>query len=100
MASENNDGIGSFLGKALLLTAGVGLGAYVIHEVAKEYDDTVDKYNELIDFVNNHDFYEKKQEPEKKPELVKIDTVQSLKKEDVDVWQDPFSGFKLYKPVS
>src|SRR5574344_1145546 len=63
------------------------LGAYVVNEVRKEYDDCVDENNSLRDFIRDHDFYEKqkpaaqactasKQSSDKteyQPSLVKID---------------------------
>ena len=34
---------------------------YVVKEVKREYDETVDENNRLRAFINDHDFYEKKQ---------------------------------------
>ena len=39
----------------------VGCIGYVVKEVKREYDETVDENNRLRAFINDHDFYEKKQ---------------------------------------
>ena len=39
----------------------VGCVGYVVKEVKREYDETVDENNRLRAFINDHDFYEKKQ---------------------------------------
>lgn len=70
--SEENDSVGGKILKGALVTLGVGLAAYTVYHVAKEYDamvdqynDMVDKYNKNIDFINSCDFYEvKKDAPE------------------------------------
>ena len=38
--------------KKLLITSGIGLTAYVINEVRKEYDKNVSDYNNLLDRYN------------------------------------------------
>ena len=38
--------------KKLLITGGIGLTAYVINEVRKEYDKNVSDYNNLLDRYN------------------------------------------------
>lgn len=51
------------IGKLGLVLGGVGLGILsvgVLYEtLRKDYNQLVDKYNELSDFVDKHDFYEK-----------------------------------------
>ena len=39
--------------KKLLITGGIGLAAYVINEVRKEYDKNVSDYNNLLDKYND-----------------------------------------------
>ena len=39
----------------------IGCIGYVVKEVKREYDETVDENNRLRAFINDHDFYEKKQ---------------------------------------
>lgn len=95
---EKQEDTFSTLGKAVMTAVGLGLAGYVIHEVAKEYDDTVNEYNELVEFINKHDFYEKSEDTEIKPELEKVETLSREDGSDVDVWQDPVSGFKVYRP--
>ena len=41
------------------IALGIGVGTYVIKEVKKEYDSTVDENNRLKNFINEHDFYKK-----------------------------------------
>ena len=50
--------------KKLLIMGGIALVGYVINEVRKQYDenvndynDLVDKYNEMSDFIQNCNFY-------------------------------------------
>ena len=50
--------------KKLLITGGIGLAAYVVNYMRKEYDKNVsdynnllDRYNEMSDFVQECDFY-------------------------------------------
>lgn len=50
--------------KKLLITGGISLVVYVINYMRKEYDKNVedynnliDKYNEMSDFINDCDFY-------------------------------------------
>ena len=50
---------GCLIGIGSLTT--VGCIGYVVKEVKREYDETVDENNRLRDFINDHDFYEKKQ---------------------------------------
>lgn len=38
--------------KKFLITGGIGLAAYVINEVRKEYDKNVEDYNNLLDKYN------------------------------------------------
>ncbi|MBQ5998887.1 MAG: hypothetical protein IJL70_05390 [Treponema sp.] len=39
--------------KKFLITGGIGLAAYVINEVRKEYDKNVEDYNNLLDKYND-----------------------------------------------
>lgn len=48
------------VGGGLLLLGGIG---YVINEVRKEYDSTVEENNYLRGFINDHDFYKKEERP-------------------------------------
>ena len=48
----------------LLITGGIGLAAYVVNYMRKEYDKNVsdynnllDRYNEMSDFIQGCDFY-------------------------------------------
>ena len=50
--------------KKLLITGGIALVGYVVNEIRKEYDKNVDdynnlldRYNEISDFINKCDFY-------------------------------------------
>lgn len=50
--------------KKLLITGGIGLAAYVVNYMRKEYDKNVsdynnllDRYNEMSDFIQDCDFY-------------------------------------------
>ena len=50
--------------KNLLITGGIALAGYVINEVRKQYDknvndynELVDRYNEMSDFMDNCNFY-------------------------------------------
>ena len=50
--------------KKLLITGGIALAGYVINEVRKQYDknvndynELVDRYNEMSDFMDNCNFY-------------------------------------------
>ena len=50
--------------KKILITGGLGLIAYVVNYMRKEYDKNVDDYNKLVDkcnemsdFINDCDFY-------------------------------------------
>ena len=50
--------------KQLLITGGIALVGYVVNEMRKEYDKNVndynnllDKYNEMSDFIDKCDFY-------------------------------------------
>ncbi len=50
--------------KKLLITGGIALAGYVINEVRKQYDknvadynDLVDRYNEMSNFMKECDFY-------------------------------------------
>ena len=50
--------------KKLLITGGIGLVAYVLNYMRKEYDknvedynNLVDKFNEMSDFIQDCDFY-------------------------------------------
>lgn len=51
------------ISKLGLLLGGVGLGILSVgalyETLRKDYNQLVDKYNELSDFVDKHDFYEK-----------------------------------------
>ena len=38
--------------KKLLITGGIALAGYVINEVRKQYDKNVNDYNELVDRYN------------------------------------------------
>ena len=55
------------ISKLGLLLGGVGLGILSVgalyETLRKDYNQLVDKYNELSDFVDKHDFYEKEIEP-------------------------------------
>lgn len=64
---NNHTGI-KILGGALV----IGIGAYVVNEVRKEYDSTVAENNYLKNFINDHDFY-------KKESLPKLSSYQNLK---------------------
>ena len=53
--------------KKLLITGGIALVGYVVNEVRKQYDKNVedynnllDRYNELSDSINNGNFYNNK----------------------------------------
>ena len=53
--------------KKLLLTGGIALVGYVVNEVRKQYDKNVedynnllDRYNEMSDSINNGNFYNNK----------------------------------------
>lgn len=85
------------------------LGAYVVNEVRKEYDNCVDENNNLRDFIRDHDFYEK-QEPSKpdtvkqtssktkyQPVLEKIDEYIDGQGRTVGVYKDLTSGFTVKK---
>ena len=57
---KKNSHIGlKILGGGLVL----GIGAYVVNEVRKEYNNTVNENNYLRDFIDNHDFYKKENLP-------------------------------------
>ena len=50
--------------KKLLISGGIALAGYVINEVRKQYDKNVndynallDRYNEMLDFMDNCHFY-------------------------------------------
>lgn len=50
--------------KKLLITGGIALAGYVINEVCKQYyknvndyNELVDRYNEMSDFMDNCNFY-------------------------------------------
>lgn len=53
--------------KKLLITGGIALVGYVVNEVRKQYDKNVedynnllDRYNEMSDSINNGNFYNNK----------------------------------------
>ena len=53
--------------KKLLITGGIALVGYVVNEVRKQYDKNVedynnllDRYNEMSDSINNGNFYDNK----------------------------------------
>ena len=53
--------------KKLLITGGIALVGYVVNEVRKQYDKNVedynnllDRYNEMTDSINNGNFYNNK----------------------------------------
>ena len=48
------------VGGGLLLLGGI---AYVVNEVRKEYDSTVEENNYLRGFIKDHDFYKKEERP-------------------------------------
>ena len=53
---------GKIIKGCLMTLGGIGTLAcagYVIKEVKREYDETVDENNRLRDFINSHDFYNK-----------------------------------------
>ena len=55
---------GKIIKGCLITLGGIGTLAcagYVIKEVKREYDETVDENNRLRDFINSHDFYNKEQ---------------------------------------
>ncbi len=48
------------VGGGLLLLGGI---AYIVNEVRKEYDSTVEENNYLRGFIKDHDFYKKEERP-------------------------------------
>ena len=51
------------IGKAGLVLGGIGLGILLVgklyEKIRKDYNQLVDQHNNLVDFVDNHDFYKK-----------------------------------------
>jgi hypothetical protein len=105
----------------------VGCMGYVVKEVKKEYDSTVDENNRLREFINSHDFYKKtetkllqpsgningsktgkfdKNNPvykcssKTKTELVKVDEYVNANGFIVEIWEDIPTGFQIYKTTS
>ena len=63
MADKKKTGKGKVIagvGGGILLLGGI---AYVVNEVRKEYDTTVEENNYLRGFINDHDFYKKEEKP-------------------------------------
>lgn len=51
------------IGKAGLVLGGIGLGILLVgklyEDIRVDYNELVDKHNDLVDFVDSHDFYAK-----------------------------------------
>lgn len=51
------------IGKAGLVLGGIGLGILLVgklyEDIRADYNELVDKHNDLVDFVDTHDFYKK-----------------------------------------
>ncbi len=51
------------IGKAGLVLGGIGLGILLVgklyEDIRADYNELVEKYNDLSDFVDSHDFYAK-----------------------------------------
>lgn len=89
--------IGIFAGGVSL---GVGLVGVLYENLRKDYNKLTEKYNDNIDFIKNHDFYEKIEEPIKnkpeEPRMVRIDSeYDSETKIRKTVYQDSRSGLKF-----
>ena len=86
-----------------IFASGVGLSIGVVgflyEKLRKDYNTLTEKYNDNIDFINNHDFYEKVEEPinePRKPRMVKIDSEYDPEtKIRKTVYEDTKSGLKF-----
>lgn len=90
---------------------GFGLGAfalgvlgYAVKEAIGEYDKNVEDYNKLVDdcnvlsqFIEDHDFYEKRQGARRNAPLEKVEEFVNDSGQNVKVFEDANSGFKVYE---
>ncbi len=91
--------------KKLLIAGGVGLAAYVINQMRKEYDKNVEDYNNLLDkcnemsdFIQECDFY-KYQDEKDSDENSRYHTETSVNQDGSEqvVIRDAATGFSLIK---
>lgn len=71
--------------KKLLITGGIALVGYVVNEVRKQYDKNVedynnllDKYNEMSDSINNGNFYDNKKSNVKNDDSRYVTEIQTM----------------------
>lgn len=88
-----------------LVSLGVGLGVGIVGklytDLVKDYNNLTEKTNKYADFINNHDFYEREEEP--KPVISTREKKLYYTEEIVDeergvktrVFGDPKSGLKV-----
>ncbi len=89
--------------KKLLITGGIALLGYVINDVRKEYDKNVndynnllDKYNEMSDFISKCDFYNYKDSKANDANSRYITEVQTLSDgTKCNIKRDVTSGFSV-----
>ena len=89
--------------KKLLITGGITLVGYVINEVRKEYDKNVNDYNNLLDkcnemsnFINKCDFYNYKDSKANDKNSRYINEVQTMPDgSKCNIKRDVASGFSV-----
>ena len=71
--------------KKLLITGGIALVGYVVNEVRKQYDKNVedynnllDRYNEMSDSINNGNFYNNKKSNIKNDNSCYVTEIQTM----------------------
>ena len=97
------------LGLKILGTGlGIGLGAFVVNEIRKEYNSTVEENDYLRNFIDTHDFYVKEDsssgnsliEQKKRMSSKDLTHVEDLGNGQLRVTRvDPRSGFKCVSIV-
>ena len=89
--------------KQLLITGGIALVGYVVNEMRKEYDKNVndynnllDKYNEMSDFIDKCDFYnykDSKSNDENSRYVTEVQTMPDGSKREIK--HDAATGFSI-----